>query len=98
MDRDLVEVVHRGAAECPVGNGEARRLDQMRLDVEAGAKPQNRSSILGDIGLVERDREGLSDGQDTGSGDDKIHRETKGLWVSLALLQRQTCTPPVRVP
>ena len=36
-ERDLIEVVHAGAAEGAVGDGKAGRLDDMRLDAEAGA-------------------------------------------------------------
>ena len=58
-DRHLVEVVHSGAAEGAVGDREAGRLDDVGLDPEAGAEPQNRSGILRDIGLVEGDPHGV---------------------------------------
>ena len=58
-DRHLVEVVHAGAAEGAVGGRKAGRLDNVRLDAEAGAEPQNRAGVLGDVGLVERDPHGV---------------------------------------
>ena len=36
----------------PVRDRKPGRLDQMRRHAEAGAKPENRSGILGDVGLV----------------------------------------------
>jgi hypothetical protein len=39
MDRHLIEIVHRRAAEGPVGDRKAGRFDQMRLNPKAGAKP-----------------------------------------------------------
>ena len=57
---DLVEIVHPGAAEGAVGSRETGRFDQMRLDAEAGAKPQNRAGILGNIGLVKCDAHAAS--------------------------------------
>ena len=38
----------------PVGDGKARRLDNVGRDIQARAQAQNRSGVLGDIGLEER--------------------------------------------
>ena len=54
-DGNGVEVVHAGAAEGAVGDRKAGRLDDMGLDAQAGAEPQNRPGILGNVGLVEGD-------------------------------------------
>lgn len=53
--RDRVEIIHPGAAKGAVGEGKARRRDQMRLDAEAGGEPQNRPGVLRNVGLVEGD-------------------------------------------
>ena len=37
-DRDLIEIVHAGTAEGAVGGRKAGRLDNVRLDAEAGAQ------------------------------------------------------------
>lgn len=50
-DGHLVEIIHSGPAEMPVGNGETGRLDDMGLDVQAGAEPQNRPGVLRDVRL-----------------------------------------------
>ena len=54
-DVDLVEIVHAGAAERPVGDRETGRLDDVRLDSEARAQPQDGTGVLGNIRLVEGD-------------------------------------------
>jgi hypothetical protein len=54
----MVEIVHAGAAKMPVGNREARGLDNMGRDIQACAQAQNRSGVLGDIGLEERNLHG----------------------------------------
>ena len=54
-DGDLVEVVHSGAAEMPVRNGESGRLDNVGLDTETGAEPQNRPGVLRDVRLKKDD-------------------------------------------
>src|SRR5208282_3353940 len=54
-NRDGVEVVHPGAAEGAVGDGETGRLDDIGLDAEAGAEAQNRSGVLRNVGLIEGD-------------------------------------------
>ena len=56
--RDLVEVIHPGAAEGAVGDREAGRLDDVRLDPEAGAEPENRAGILRNVGLEKGDPHG----------------------------------------
>ena len=55
---DLVEIVHAGPAEGAVGDREAGRLDDVRFDPQAGAKPQNRAGILGNVRLVKGDPHG----------------------------------------
>ena len=57
-DRHLIEIVHAGAAEGAVGGREARRLDDVRFDAEAGGKPQDGPGVLGDIGLKQRNPQG----------------------------------------
>ena len=54
-DGDLVEVVHSRAAEMPVGNGKPGRFDNVCLDAETGAEPQNRPGVLRDIRLKKDD-------------------------------------------
>ena len=49
-----------GAAEGPVGHRKAGRLDDMGLHAEAGASPQHRAGILGDVGLVEGEPQRLA--------------------------------------
>ena len=51
----VVEIVHAGATERAVAGGKARRFDDVRFDAEAGGEPQNRSGVLGDVGLIKRD-------------------------------------------
>ena len=58
LDGKRVEVVHAGAAQAPIGEGEARRLDDRGLDPEAGAGAQHRADVLRDVGLVERQGQG----------------------------------------
>jgi len=42
------------AAEMSVGNWKSGGLDDVRGHAEAGAKPQNRSRVLGNVRLVKR--------------------------------------------
>src|SRR5581483_5137402 len=56
-DGHPVQVVHAGAAEGAVGNREAGRFDDMRLDTQASAEPQNRPAVLRYIGLEKGDAE-----------------------------------------
>ena len=56
---DLIEVVHARPAEVPVGDRKAGRLDNVGGHVQAGAEPQNRSGVLRDVGLEERDLHGV---------------------------------------
>jgi hypothetical protein len=51
----MVEIVHAGTAEGPIGYGEPGWLDDMRLDAEAGAKPQNRPGVLRNVRLIKGD-------------------------------------------
>src|SRR5262245_34791537 len=55
---DLVEVVHAGPTEGAIGHREAGRLDDMHLNAEAGAEPENRPGILRDVRYVN----GVTDG------------------------------------
>ena len=43
--------------------GKPGRLDDVRLDAEAGGEPENRAGVLGDIGLVEGDPHGARFGR-----------------------------------
>src|SRR5262249_17762836 len=58
-ERHLVEIVHAGAAERAVAGGKARRLDDVRLEAEAGGEAKNRSGVLGDVGLIKREAHGV---------------------------------------
>jgi hypothetical protein len=53
-DRDLVEVVHARPAEVAIRDREAGRLDDVGLDIKAGAQAQNGPGVLRDIGLKKR--------------------------------------------
>jgi hypothetical protein len=55
---DLVQVVHACPAERTIGHGEAGRLYDVCCDAQAGAKPQNRAGILGNVRLVKGDSHG----------------------------------------
>ena len=55
---DLVEVIHACPAKGAVGDRKARRLDNVRLDAQAGAKPENRAGILRNVRLVKGDPHG----------------------------------------
>src|SRR5690606_23333865 len=98
LDSHLVEIVHPCPAESAVGDREAGRLDQMGGDPQAGAEPENRSRILGNIGLVKRDRGGIEVDQKSVLRRTEIRRSAKDLCDFLSELQWHTCTPPVRVP
>ena len=50
---NVVEIVHAGPAEMPVGHRKPSRLNDMRRHIQAGAEPQNGAGILGNVGLVE---------------------------------------------
>lgn len=47
-----MQVVEAGAAERAVAHVEPCRADDVDPDAEAGGKAQNRSGILGNIGLI----------------------------------------------
>jgi hypothetical protein len=51
----LVEVVHAGTPECPVGGRKTRRPDDVRLDSKTGGEAENRPGVLGNVGLEKRD-------------------------------------------
>jgi hypothetical protein len=55
---DVVDVIHAGAAEGAIGHGKSTRLYNVCLDAQAGAQPENRSGVLGDIRFVKRDPHG----------------------------------------
>ena len=55
---DLVEIVHAGPAERAIGDREAGRLDDVRFKAQAGAEPENRAGILGNVRLVKGDLHG----------------------------------------
>src|SRR6188474_3379308 len=52
---DVVDVVHPGAAEGAIGYRKSARLYNVGLDAQAGAQPENRPGVLGDIRFVKRD-------------------------------------------
>src|SRR5688500_13038980 len=53
MARDFhpLEVVHSSPAEVSVGDRKTCRLDDVRLDIQAGAEAENRSGILRNVRL-----------------------------------------------
>ena len=55
---NLIQIVHAGAPKGTIGDRKAGRLDDVRFDTQAGAKPENRAGILGDVRLVEGDPHG----------------------------------------
>ncbi len=57
-ERDLIEVIHAGAAERTVAGRKACRLDDVRLDAQAGGETKNRARVLGNVGLIERNTYG----------------------------------------
>ena len=52
----MFEIVHAGAAEMPIGYGEAGRLDDGRADAEARAGAQHGPRVLGNVRLEKRQR------------------------------------------
>ena len=52
---DVIEVVHSRPTEMPVRDRKAGRLDNVGGRAEARTQAQNRSRVLGDIGLEEGD-------------------------------------------
>ena len=56
-DGDLVEVVEARAAQVPVGDVEARRLDDLDGGPEAGGQAQEGAGVLRNVGLVEGEAE-----------------------------------------
>src|ERR1041385_7032809 len=60
-DPHLIEIIHAGAAEVAVGHRKARRLDDMRLDIQAGAQAQDGAGVLRNVGLEERNTHSESD-------------------------------------
>jgi hypothetical protein len=56
----MVEIVHAGAAEVPVGGRKPCRFDNVGSHVQACAQAQNRSGVLWDIGLEKRNLHGVA--------------------------------------
>ncbi|KAB2854902.1 MAG: VWA domain-containing protein, partial [Bauldia sp.] len=59
-DAHLVEIIHPRAAKMPVAGRKPGRLDNRRIDAEAGAQAQHRPGVLRNIGLEQREGEGRS--------------------------------------
>jgi hypothetical protein len=59
-DLHVIEVVHPGAAERPVGGGKAGGLDDVRFDAEAGGEAKDSPGVLGNVGLEQGDAHGLA--------------------------------------
>ena len=57
-DLDMVEIIHAGPPEMPVGHRESGGLDNRRGEPETGAHPQNRARVLRNIWLIKRHRKG----------------------------------------
>src|SRR5882672_6779006 len=53
-DGYLVEIVHAGPAEVPVGHRKTRRLDDMGSHIQTRAETKNRPGVLRDVGLEKR--------------------------------------------
>jgi hypothetical protein len=56
---DVIEVVHSRPTEMPVRGRKAGRLDNVGGRAQARAQAQNRSRVLGDIGLEKRNLHGV---------------------------------------
>ena len=54
LDAEAIEIIHAGPAEGAVGDGEARRLDDVDRDAEAGRHAQHGAGILWNVRLIER--------------------------------------------
>jgi hypothetical protein len=63
----MVEIVHSRPAEMPVGDRKPGRLDYVGRGAKARAQPQNRSGVLGNVGLEKSDVHGCGG---FGSADD----------------------------
>ena len=50
----MIEIIHAGAAEVPVGYRKAGGLDDVGGHVEACAETENRPGVLRNIGLEKR--------------------------------------------
>ncbi len=57
-DLHMFEIIHAGAAEMLVGDRKSGRLDDRRIEPEAGAKPQHGPAILRNVGLVKGEHQG----------------------------------------
>jgi hypothetical protein len=56
---DVIEVVHSRPAEMPVGDRKSGRLDDMGSRAQTRTQAQNRSRVLGDVGLEKRNLHGV---------------------------------------
>ena len=56
-DRQGVEIVHAGATKAGIAEPKASRLDDRRVDAEAGASAHNRAGVLGDVRLEQGQEE-----------------------------------------
>ena len=54
------DIVHSSPPESAVGQVEPRRADDVDRNAEAGGEPQDVAGVLRDVGLVERQRDGLA--------------------------------------
>ena len=54
-DVHVIEIVHAGATQMPVTNGEPRRSDNGRVNAKTGAHPQHGSGVLRNVGLEQRE-------------------------------------------
>src|SRR5438874_1509080 len=72
--RDLLEIIHAGAAEGAIRHRKSRRFDDVRFDSEAGAQPQNGRGVRGNVGLKQRDPRG---GEEAHGADRGLVRTTR---------------------
>src|SRR5690242_966083 len=96
--RHLVQTVHAGAAKGPVGSREARRLDDMGFNAQAGGEAKNRAGVLGNVRLEKRDPHrgpALPDGAPGKAQNAARHGGLCEFWTSP---RWRTCTPPSRLP
>jgi hypothetical protein len=61
MQLDMIQVVHPGASQAAVVEGESARLDHVDRQPETGGEAQDRAGILRDVGLIERKPHGKPD-------------------------------------
>jgi hypothetical protein len=56
---DVIEVVHSRPAEMPIRDRKSGRFDDMGSRAQARTQAQNRSRVLGDVGLEKRNLHGV---------------------------------------